>query len=144
MLKKSVMSEPVSQEVFEQFQSSNWPFLFGSSMRHSDSRGNSVNQAAKTFRLAFLVSPREDRAMLEEMGIIEQHTVRSRTKKVGTDRLEIEINDAHMTNLGKEVMLACNGLFSEEEYDVANEVARVKLQALHAEYEADIAPRMSS
>jgi DNA-binding HxlR family transcriptional regulator len=66
----------------------------------------------------------EERDMLAEMGIIEQEP--------RPEQLD-DIRDFRLTKLGKEVVVACEGLYTSEEYETRDAEARVELDQLRQE-----------
>lgn len=108
----------ISEEVFDRFRTSRWPQLFGGQMRHS--RLNKVSGKDSFGILAVLIAPArmEERDMLEEMGIIKQDP-----RPEAAD----DFRDFRFTRAGQQCVRACEGLYTQEEYDLRAEEARLYL-----------------
>lgn len=117
----------VSAEVFDQFLASDWPRLMGATARHSRETEIPLHQCIDAWQPSLALSPKEERAMLIEMGIIEIEE--PKPKKPYWAQF------VQFTALGREVIAECEGLYTDEEYAQRDAEARVKLEQLKAEHE---------
>ena len=120
------MSEQISRELFDEFITSDWPMSF-SALAQKASRKNVEPDQIRSYKAlefhVYMASGLE-RTMLEEMGIVENFpTDRARVTpgmlKDGV--LEAPQNlQPKFSEFGREVIMACENLFTPEEHEAAD------------------------
>lgn len=139
------MSELVSRELFERFQDSSWPRQFSAMAQKASGEGVAVDelQSFGTWETGLITAPKKDEEMLKDMGIIEQRLAHKGfvTPSMAQDGFRGDPNtySPRFSDFGKQVIMACENLFTTEELTTANEAAESRLELLIAEAKAKFA-----
>jgi hypothetical protein len=129
MATPEVNPHPISEELFDRFRSSSWPNMFGHIAHAAHEKGKPIDHdVLKVPEIGLIIAPREKVKILREVGIVEE-TFARRTSDIPTP---------HFTEFGKQVIAACEGLFTPEEYAAQNEAARPELELQLAEAKAEL------
>ena len=142
-----IMSELISEELFDQFRGSDWRRQFSSVAQSAKAEGFSVDELESfpvfpVYEIGLIVTPNEEKQMLKEMGIIEDCLYQKGfiTPGMVKDGLTGDPNRyvPRYTEFGKKVIMACENLFTPEEHIAANEAARLELDRRLAEARAEL------
>jgi hypothetical protein len=119
------MSELITEELFDQFRSSDWPRQFSGMARTAKAEGVELDslESFPTYETGLIIAPKEELQILEDIGIAE-------------DRLFHR--NPRFSEFGKQVIMACENLYTLEEHEAASEAARLKLERLIAEARTEL------
>lgn len=128
------MSELISQELFDEFRSSDWPALFSGLAQKASRKDVEPDQiksyGALEYHLNIAASGLE-RTMLLEMELVESYREGNvmATPSMVQDGLIGKPGDERFrfTDFGKEVIMACENLFTPEEHEAANKGKEAEL-----------------
>jgi hypothetical protein len=146
------MSELISEELFDQFRSSDWPRQFSGMAQAACTKGVSIDELGSfpAYESGLIIAPKEELQMLEDMGIVEDHLSHRSpiTPSMVKDMpVGIFISDfisesqdwiPRFSELGKQVIMACENLYTPEEHAAASEAAKPELERLIAEARAEL------
>jgi hypothetical protein len=118
----------ISEELFDRFRSSQWPVMFGHMANHSRQQGKPLEDTLGIHETVLIIAPHKDFIMLRDMGIVEA-TFRRKWDALPTPSY---------TAFGKQVIAACEGLYTPEEYAAQNEAAKPKLEQQLSEARAGL------
>lgn len=133
------MPERISEELFDQFRGSTWPRQFSELAQTAHSQGVSLDELRvfSTYEVGLTIMPPEDKEMLDAMGITEPRLWREvfLTPDMRQDGFRGDPNEyvTRYSEFGKQVIMACENLFTPKEHDAANEEARPILEKRLAE-----------
>lgn len=137
------MSELVSKELFNQFQDSSWPEQFSAMAQTASGEDVTVDELEffTNHEVGLILVPKEEQQMLEDMGIIEYRLAQWGyvTPSMVQDGFRGDPNTyrPHYSELGKQVIMACENLYTPEEHAAAAESARPELDLLVAELNSE-------
>jgi hypothetical protein len=142
------MSERISEELFDRFRDSHWPAFFSAKALAARTEGATTvePESLRAYEAHLLLIPKEDeeRQMLEDMGIIEDEIVepgrwgRPSERQDGIYEILAKYR-SRFSEFGREVIMACENLYTPEEHASANEAAKPELERLEAEIDAMLA-----
>jgi len=140
------MSKEISKELFNEFSNSEWPREFSRMAQAARHEGVTLDNltAFPAYETTLIVAPKEEQEMLEEMGIIEDEVL---VADVGTPTVQRNYIPRHnlsphvwtprYTQFGKQVIMACENLFTPEDHAAADQAAQPELERLLAEGNAE-------
>src|SRR5579871_5738796 len=102
------VTSPVPEEVFDEFRASRWPEMFGGTAHHSRVMGTPLDRGIEAFEISLILAPDKERNVLEAMGIVEDPYSGSPMGETYFRRF---------TAFGRQVVAACEGLYTDEDYE---------------------------
>lgn len=135
------MSEFISEELFDHFRNSNWPEQFSAMAQAARTEGVDVDQLSSftAYETGLIIAPSEDKKILTDMGIVEDCLFHRNPITPGMikDGFFGDPNEyiPRFSEFGKQVIMACEKLFTAQEHADASVDAQSELERIITEAE---------
>jgi hypothetical protein len=146
------MSELISEHLFDEFRSSRWPKEFSAMAQAASTDGKAFDELDSYIvdEVGLFITPREELRILEAMGIIEYRILHKTDITPGMVKnmpVGILFSDfisqsqdwvPRFSEFGKQVVTACENLYSYEDHHADDEAAKARLEQLIAAGNAEL------